>query len=216
MSKLGAVGCQLFFKYTLVICNLLGTQLVQGSKKLFVFSGFTQEAKHKYTSFASSPRLLWDFHCLTSAMTSSQKVWNRFSIIHQLWCSPSNPPPTTNWRNLCLFQSSKICYLKKKETSAQFSSVAQSCLTLCNPIDCSMPGFPIHHQLPEIAQTHVHWVGDAIQPSHPLLTPSPPAFNLSQHQDFFQGFSSLHQVAKVLECQLQHQSSQWIFKIDFL
>ena len=64
----------------------------------------------------------------------------------------------------------------------QFSSVAQSCLTLCNPMDCSTPGFPVHHQLPEPTQTHVHWVGDAIQPSHPLSFPSPPAFNLSQHQ----------------------------------
>ena len=65
-------------------------------------------------------------------------------------------------------------------------------------MDCSMPGFPVHHQLPELAQTHVHWVSDAIQPSHPLLSPSPPIFNLSQHQDLFQWVSSLHQVAKVL------------------
>ena len=68
---------------------------------------------------------------------------------------------------------------------------------------------------PELAQTHVHWVGDAVQPSHPLLSPSPPAFNLSQHQGLFQWVSSLHQVAKVLELQLQHQSFQWIFRIDF-
>ena len=64
----------------------------------------------------------------------------------------------------------------------QFSSVAQSCPTLCNPMDCSTPGLPVHHQLPEFTQTYVHGVGDAIQPSHPLLSPSPPAFNLSQHQ----------------------------------
>ena len=68
----------------------------------------------------------------------------------------------------------------------QFSSVTQSCLTLCNPMDCSTPGFLVHHQLLELAQTHVHWVSDAIQPSHPLLSPSPPAFNLSQHQGLFQ------------------------------
>ena len=74
----------------------------------------------------------------------------------------------------------------------------------------STPGFPVHHQLPELAQTHVHWVSDAIQPSHPLLSPSPPAFNLSHHQGLFQWVSSLHQVAKVLELQLQHQSFQWI------
>ena len=100
--------------------------------------------------------------------------------------------------------------------NVQFSSVTQSCPILCNPIDCSMPGLPVHHQLPEFTQTHVHWVGDAIQPSHPLLSPSPPAFNLSQHQGLFKWVSSLHQVAKVLQFQLQHQSFQWIFRSDFL
>ena len=78
------------------------------------------------------------------------------------------------------------------------SSVAQSCLTLCDPVDCSTPGFPVHHQLPELVQTHVHRVGEAIQPSHPLLSPSPPTFNLSQHQGLFQWVSSSHQVAKQL------------------
>ena len=72
----------------------------------------------------------------------------------------------------------------------------------------SIPGLPVHHQLPEFTQTHVHWVGDAIQPSHPLWSPSPPALNLSQHQDLFKWVSSSHQVAKVLEFQLQHQSFQ--------
>ena len=76
-------------------------------------------------------------------------------------------------------------------------------------MDCSMPGFPTHHQLPELAQTHVHWVGDAIQPSHPLSSPSFPAFNLSQHQGLFQWVSPLHHVARILE--LQHQSLQWIY-----
>ena len=98
----------------------------------------------------------------------------------------------------------------------QFSSVAQSCPTLCHPMDCSTPGLPAHHQLPELAQTHVHRVGDAIQSSYPLLSPSPPAFNLSQHQGLFQWASSSHQVAKILEFQLQHQSFQWIFRTDFL
>ena len=98
----------------------------------------------------------------------------------------------------------------------QFSSVAQSCLILCDPMDCSTPGLPVHHQLPEFTQTHAHWVCDAIQPSHPLSSPSPPAFNPSQHQGLFQWVSSLHQVAKVLEFQLQHQSFQWIFRVDFL
>ena len=98
----------------------------------------------------------------------------------------------------------------------QFSSVAQLCPTLCSPMDCSTPGFTVHHQLPELAQTHVCWVGDAIQPCHPLSSPSAPAFNLSQHQGLFQWVSSSHQVAKVLEFQLQHWSFQWIFRTDFL
>ena len=93
-----------------------------------------------------------------------------------------------------------------KYNTHQFSSVAQSCLTLCDPMDWSTPGFPVHHQLPEHVQTHVHWIGDAIQLSHPLLSPSPPAFNLVQYQGYFQWGSSSHQVAKVLELQLQHQS----------
>ena len=85
----------------------------------------------------------------------------------------------------------------------------QSHPTLCNPIDCSKPDLPIHHQLPELTQTHVHRVGDAIQPSHPLSSPSPPTFNLSQYQGLSQWVISSHQVAKVLEFHLQHQSFQW-------
>ena len=77
-------------------------------------------------------------------------------------------------------------------------------------------GLPVHHQLPEFTQTHVHWVGDAIQPSHPLSSPSPPAPNPSQHQSLFQWVNSLHQVPKVLGFQLQHQSFQWIFSTDLL
>ena len=100
--------------------------------------------------------------------------------------------------------------------SVQFTSVAQSCLTFCHPMECSTPGLPVQHQLPEFTQTHVYWVGDAIQPSHPLSSPSPPAFNPSQNQGLFKWVSSSHQVDKVLEFQLQHQSFQWIFRTDFL
>ena len=88
--------------------------------------------------------------------------------------------------------------------TVQFSSVAQSCPTPCNPVNRSTPGLPVHHQLPEFTQTHVHCVGDAIQPSHPLSSPSPPALNLSQHHGLFKWVSSSSQVAKVLEFQLQH------------
>ena len=93
-------------------------------------------------------------------------------------------------------------------------SDVKSCPTPCDPMDCSIPGFPALHNIPEFAQTHVHWVSDAIQTSHLLLPPSPPTFNLSRHQGLFQWVSSFHQVAKVLELQLQHQSFQ--FRVDFL
>ena len=107
-------------------------------------------------------------------------------------------------------------YKPKHLWHPQFSSVAQSCLTPCDPMDCSTPGLPVHHHLPELTQTHVHRIGDAIQPSHPLSSPSLPTFNLSQHQGLFKWVSSSHHVAKVLVFQLQHQSFQWIFRSDFL
>ena len=91
-----------------------------------------------------------------------------------------------------------------RSLSVQFSSVAQSCPTLCDPINHSTPGLPVHHQLPEFTQTHIHQVGDAIQPSHPLSSPSPSSLNLSQQQDLFKWVNSSHQVARVLELQLQH------------
>jgi len=100
--------------------------------------------------------------------------------------------------------------------SVLFGSVTQSCSTPRNPMGCSMPGFPVHHQLPELTQTHVHRVGDAIQISHLLSSPSPPTFNLSQHQGLFKWVSSSHQVAEVLAFQLQHLSFQWIFRTDWL
>ena len=87
---------------------------------------------------------------------------------------------------------------------------------LCNPMDCSTPGFSVFHCLQDFAQTHVHWVGDAIQPSHPLLSPFPPALNLFKHQGLFQWVSSSHLLAKVLELQLQQQFFQWIFRVDIL
>ena len=104
--------------------------------------------------------------------------------------------------------------LLSSKGSVQFSSVAQSCPILCSSMDCSMPGLPVHCKLSEFTQPHVHWVGDAIQPSHPLSSLSPPAFNLSQNQGLFKWVSSSHQVAKVLEFQLQHQSFQWILRTD--
>ena len=101
-------------------------------------------------------------------------------------------------------------------SSVQFSSVTQLCPTLCDPMNRSTPGLPVHHQPPEFTQTHANQVGDAIQPSHPLSSPYPPAPNPSQHQGLFQWVNSLHEVAKVLKFQLQHQSFQWTPRTDLL
>ena len=99
----------------------------------------------------------------------------------------------------------------------QFSSATQSCLTLCDPVYCITLGFPVHHQLLELTQTHVHQVGDAIESSHPLSSPSSPTFNLSQHQGLSKWVSSSHQVGpKYWEFQLQHHSFQWTPRIDIL
>ena len=125
-----------------------------------------------------------------------------------LWPSVK-PFIKSTFNNACVTYPRQLkCY------SVQFSSVTHLCPTLCNPMDCGTPSLLVHHQPTEFTQSHVHWVGDAIQPSHPLAIP-PPAFNLSQHQGLFKWVSSSHQVAKVLEFQLQHQSFQWIFT-DFL
>ena len=98
-------------------------------------------------------------------------------------------------------------------------SAVELCLTTCDPVDCSTPVFPVHHSLLRFSQAHVHWVGDAIQSSQPLSSPSPPAFNLSQHQDLFQRVSSALRIMWPkywLELQPQHHSFQWIVRVDFL
>ena len=121
-----------------------------------------------------------------------------------LWHRPSqDPKPADNLLTDFLLPGSwEVISVVYNPPVDQFNSVAQSYPTLCDPMDCSTPGLPVYHQLPELAQTHVHRVGDAIQPSHPLSSPSPPAFNLFQHQGLFQWVSSSHQVAKLLEFQL--------------
>ena len=121
------------------------------------------------------------------------------------------------WDNLCMprkFRCQKHSAMKGE--SCWVVIVAQLCLTLCDPMDCRTQGFPVHHQLLESPQTHVHWVGDAIQSSHPLSSLSPHTFNHSQHQGLFKWDSFSHQVAKGLEFQLQHQSFQLIFRTDLI
>ena len=148
--------------------------------------------------------------CYTT-MWISWKYTNTSSFLSQAPSQPSRSSQSTELSFPCI-QQFPTSYL----ACAWFGSVAQSCPTLCNPMNGSMPDFHIHHQLPESTQTHVHWVGDAIQPSHPLSSPSPPALNLSQHQGLFKWVSSSHQEDKVLEFQLQHQSFQWTPRTDFL
>ena len=176
--------------------------------------------------------------CTGNCLHSIYTVLGIVSTVEMIWhmnvyvCSLyANTPPfyitdqsilelwyLQDWGGRSWNQSSKDTkgWLYSLPLPHQFNSVAQSCPILCDPMDCSTPGLPVHHQPPEPTQTHVHRVGDAIQPSHPLSSPSPPAFNLSQHQGLFQWVNSSHQVAKVLEFQLQHQSFQWIFRTDFL
>ena len=139
--------------------------------------------------------LLLCIGCPTAAVTKTVFIsCNRWSKLPQM-----------EWLNTIISYS----------FGGQFSSVTQSCPTLCDPMDSSTPGFPVYHQLLELAQTHVHGVSDTIQPSHPLSSPST-AFNLSQHQGLFKWVSSSNQVAEVLELQLQHQSFQWLLRTDFL
>ena len=135
----------------------------------------------------------------------NQTLWHHRLQHAGLLCPPLSP-------GVC----SDSLPLSQLSNHLLFSSVTQPCPTLCDPMNRSTPGLPVYHQLPESTQTHVHRVSGAIQPSHPLSSPSPPTFNLSQHQGLFKWVSSSHQVAKVLEFQLQHQSFQWTSRTDGL
>ena len=148
-------------------------------------------------SYLGTSGLLW----------MTEKAGPRDAMLCSMSLSRSSWRYSTIWMRMAT-SIHCLSVLPSQYLCLQFSSVAQSCLTLCDPMNRSMPGLPLYHQLPESTQTQVHWVGDAIQPSHPLSSPSPPALNLSQHQGLFKWGSSLHQVAKVLEFQLQHQSQQ--------
>ena len=148
---------------------------------------------------------------LSSPLTFVTALWWGHYCNHSLWTGKKKKKnqEARGWKRSDLWLTHGHTY------SVQFSSVAKSCPTLCDPMDCSTPGLPVHHQFPESTQTHVHRVSDAIQPSHPLSSPFPPALNLSQHQGLFKWVSSSHQVAKVLEFQL-HQSFQWTPRTDLL
>ena len=150
---------------------------------------------------------LWDLMLLTSRQITSGLSWIvKHQVSAENWKIASSGKTHTRWSTEVFNEWWSGRKQGASHNTYEFSSVSQSCLTLCDLMDCSMPGFPVHHQLPELTWTHVHWVGDAIQQSHPLSSPSPPAFNLAQHRGLFQWGSSSHQVAKGLEFQLQHQS----------
>ena len=140
--------------------------------------------------------------------SNSLDQWNKV-LRWMLWISSITMLILSAWGHLRY-----IFILQNFFALVQFSSVAQSCLTLCDPMNCSTPALPVHHQLPEFTQTHVHRVSDTIQPSHPLSSHSPPTPNHSQHQGLFQWVNSLHEVAKVLEFQLEHHSFQWTSRTD--
>ena len=161
------------------------------------------------------PRKSPKLHFVNASLSSADMVrcWLLSGFLGGNVTGPSGTPDH-------LFHSCSVCQIKFSRTlrlvAPQFSSVAQLGPNLCNPMNCSMPGLPVHHQLPEFTQTHVHRVRDAIQPSYPRLSPSPPAPNPSQHQSLFQWVNSSHEVVKVLEFQLQHQSFQWTPRTDLL
>ena len=132
------------------------------------------------------------------------------------FCCSNGPFLGLFWSACCVIIHLSSCNRVSLVDPIFCFSVIPSCPTLCNTMGCSTPGFPVLHHLPEIAQTRIHWVSDAIQTTCPLPPASSSAFYLSQHQDLFQWVDSLHQVAEVLEFQLQHQSFQWLFRVDFL
>ena len=143
--------------------------------------------------------------------------WPSQSCTNQRIHWGSGAKPSCRKCHPCKILLSKDRPIKLCTSLFPFSSVQSlSCVRLCDPVNQSTPGLPVHHQLPESTQIHVHYFGDAIQPSHPLSSPSPPALNLSQHQGLFKWVSSSHQAAKVLECQLQHQSFQWTPRTELL
>ena len=179
------------------------------------FWGSPENRSRNFVDFSQIPYNGWLCEPIMQSMIVS---WPQMTFpfmfleaaeIKQIWNQMTN----AQWNHISL---NKWFLPTSVPHSKRFSSVTRSCPTLCDPINRSTPGLPVHHQLPDSTQTHVHWVSDAIQPSHPLSSPSPPAFNLSQHQGFFQRVSSLNQVAKVLEFQLQHQSFQWTLRTHLL
>ena len=177
---------------------------------------------HKINPIITQSSNLLLNHNIINLILTSEIWWWIFYNVPSFWLTVYRDKGCTFCSRHSASRRSRMWSFKLTHISSiQFSSVAQLCPTLCDPRDCSTPGFPVHHQLLEFTQTHVHWVGDAIQPSHSLSSPSPPAFNLSQHQALFKWVSSLHQVAKVLEFSFSISSSNEYsglisFRMDWL
>ena len=170
-----------------MINHLLYVATVTGSDSFSTLMGITKDPFLLFSTWKwQAPGRQLEKGKRGNAILSQRNHWlfscPREHLIHRYWSSPGGPQfleRTNQWNHFVYKIFSTIFSI------LQFSSVAHSCLTLCDPMDCSTPGFPVHHQFPELAQTHVGWVHDAIQPSHSLLSPSPPGFNLSQHQGLF-------------------------------
>ena len=186
-----------------------------GQKKYIIFTQIRHIKCFLYFLSFNSVQLLSCVWLFTTLWTGAPQASPSFTITLSLFKLISIEL-VIPFNHLMLSRPLASCPQYSQASGSQLSSVTQSCLTLCDPMNCSTPDLPVHHQLPESTQTHVHWVSDAIQTFHSLSSLSPPAFNLSQHQGLFQWVSSSHQVAKVLELQLQHQSFQWIPRTDLL
>ena len=163
---------------------------LNGEKGISPLRMFSKSVDTSPLSLPQNQDSLWCPPMLPSVACLDPTSWQHVSGTQRCWSNGSHAVIGENLFSLSYYT---CCF-----------SVSRSCLTLGNPMNCSMPGFPVLHCSPEFAQTHVHWIGDAIQPSHPLSPPSPPALNLSQYQGLFHWVGSLHQLAKVLELQLQH------------
>ena len=157
-----------------------------------------------------------DHYHLVTVVSSGLIYWKFTTFSDTVTLTFSNLRSLHGGMHLCVFQGEKKEQPPFSLLVFKFVDIQSLCYVwICDSMNCSMPDFPVLNYLPEFAQTHVHWVGDAIQPSHPLLFLSPLALSLSQHQNLFQWVSSSHQVVKVLELQCQHQSFRWIFRTGF-
>ena len=186
-----------------------------------VVTTITSLSRAKHIVFSSLNQVPWQ-HSLETARCShrNQVQMHRTLLRRSSWESCQVKGKRTSYLHsdtscTTAEQGQNNCS-ESESCSVQCNPVAQSCPTLCDPMNCSTPGLPVHHQLPEFTQTHVHQVSDASQPSHPLASPSPPAPNPSQHQSLSQWANSSHEVAKVLEFQLQHHSFQRNTRADLL